>query len=430
MVEPVGGAIEHAPQPGVVGATHRRRRDSRGRELDGDRRAGGRIGGTRERPGGVDVAGQQHGAPTRRGPLHDPRHHALALGGIAVPLVVVHDVPVEHGVAVRQQPVHRSQRAGPRQLDRVDDHAAGDDRPWPGHVEQALAQPRPLLVAEQRASGIVERRSFVVAGLAVSPDEPRVEEDELRQVADRDRPPRDLRVRLVAQPLRQPLLAGGGGRGSAHRPRPVARRVVVLGAVAPRVVTEVVVVPDRHHRVTQVQRLGIRIGAQLGEASAVVVLGDRRVRGIVGAWALLAGVLVDVVAEVQDEVDLPFGERPVDAERRDRVPSAARRADADALDVAGGQGAGASDRRQLLTGHEAVPVGGRRFEVVDVDDDGVVAIRPGRCAAGGDDVSELGIAGQQPRRPRHVLAEAGPQEDRGGGRVEGRDRVLKDAQRP
>ena len=77
--------------------------------------------------------------------------------------------------------------AGPRQLDRVDDHAAGDDRPRPGRVEQAFAQPRPLIVAQQRASGIVERRSFDVAGLAVSPDEPRVEEDELGQVADRDR---------------------------------------------------------------------------------------------------------------------------------------------------------------------------------------------------------------------------------------------------
>ena len=176
---------------------------------------------------------------------------------------------------------------------------------------------------------------------------------------------------------RQPLLTGGGGRGGAHRPRPVPCRVVVLGAVAPRVVTEIVVVPDRHHRVAQVQRLGIGIGAQLGEASAVVVLGDRRVRRFVVPRALLAGVLVDVVAQVQDEVDLPFGERSVDAERRHRVAGAAHRADADALDVAGGQGAGATDRRQLLTGHEAVPVGGRRFEVVDVDDDRVVAVRPG-----------------------------------------------------
>ena len=379
-----------------MGATHRGRRDRGRRELDGRRCARRGIGRTRERPRGVDVARQQHRATSSRCPLDDPGHDAFTLGRVAVPLVVVHDAPVEHGVAVRQQPVHPGQRARPRQLDRVDHHAAGDDRPWPGRVEQSLTHPRPLLVAEERTSRIVERWSFLVAGLTVPPDQPRVEQHELGEIADRDRAPRDLRIRRVAQPLRQPLLAGGRCGGDPHGPRPVPCRVMVLGAFAPGVVAEIVVVPDRHHRMAEVQCLGIRIGAHLGEAPAVVILGDRRVRRIVVARALLAGVLVDVVAEVQHEVDLPLGQRPIDAERRHGVPGAARRADAEAVDRADGQRSCASDRRDLLTRHEAVPIGRRRFEVADVDDDGVIAVGRCRGPARGDHVSELGIASQRP----------------------------------
>ena len=59
--------------------------------------------------------------------------------------------------------------------------------------------------------------------------------------------------------------------------------VVVLGPVAPGVVAEVVVVPDGHHRVAQVQRLGVRIGADLGQSTPVVVEGDGGVGRVVRA---------------------------------------------------------------------------------------------------------------------------------------------------
>ena len=286
VVQLVDGPVEHAPQPGVVGPAHRRRRHRRRRELDRHRRA-------RRRSVGPVNAHDECTSPdsstvrppaAARSTIHDDQ--ALALGGVAVPLVVVHDPPVEHGVAVGQQPVHPRQRAGPRQLDRVDHHAAGHDRPRPGVVGQPLAQPGPLLVAQQRAGGIVERGRFLVAGLAVAPDEAGVEEDQLGQVADRDR---DRHVTLGSPRRAAAAAATPGGRRRPRRARPATARAC-RGRGAWR------------RRATRCRRgrgrprsppsggagaaPGRRVGAQLGQASAVVVLGDRRVGGFVGAWAL------------------------------------------------------------------------------------------------------------------------------------------------
>ena len=113
---------------------------------------------------------------------------------------------------------------------------------------------------------------------------------------------------------------------------PCGRRIVALGPVAPGVVAEVVVVPDGHHRMAQVQRLGIGIGTHLGQAPPVVVERHRLVRRLVPPVSVRTRLLVDVVAEVQDEVDLALGQRPVHAERRLGEVRAADRAEAEPID--------------------------------------------------------------------------------------------------
>ena len=147
------------------------------------------------------------------------------------------------------------------------------------------ASQRALLGAEERAIRIVEVRRLVVARLPVATLEPGVEQQELGQVADGERSPRGERI----VPARQAARAAtpGGPRGGRHPvgPRAVLRGVVRLGAVAPGVVGQVVVVPDRDHRVAEVEGLGVGIGADLGDPAPVVVERRRHVRRIVAAAA-------------------------------------------------------------------------------------------------------------------------------------------------
>ena len=84
---------------------------------------------------------------------------------------------------------------------------------------------------------------------------------------------------------------------------------MVVRAVEVRVVGELVVVPDAQHRVLAVELLQIGIAAVLRVPRSVVVRRERLVRWLVGARQIRivvgpGAVLVDVVAEVDDGVDV------------------------------------------------------------------------------------------------------------------------------
>ena len=122
-----------------------------------------------------------------------------------------------------------------------------------------------------------------------------------------------LRSRGVRRAGRKPLPARAHGGLSALGPRAVQSRVVGVGAPGPRPVGELVVVERRDHRQRQVKGLDVRVAAVLRVAGPV--LGERPALPVgleraadVGAGRLprggLVGGLVDVVAEVQEEVEV------------------------------------------------------------------------------------------------------------------------------
>ena len=69
------------------------------------------VAGPVERPGRVDVAGEDQGATAALAPGPQLPCEAGSLGGVAVPLVVVEHAAVEDRVAVREQRVDPAQRA-------------------------------------------------------------------------------------------------------------------------------------------------------------------------------------------------------------------------------------------------------------------------------------------------------------------------------
>ena len=367
----------------------------------------------------MHVAGEQDGASAGIRALAHAADQPRAFGRISIPLVVVHDAPVEDGVPAGRQSAHPAERSWPVELELVDHDTAGHERPRAGRVAEAFGQPRALLVAEERSVGVVEGLGAVVAGLAVPTDEAGVEEDQLGGVADGDGPPRLDRSSAVAAAHGQPLLPGPNRRCHPIGPWTVGRRIVALRPVAPRVVTEVVVVPDGHHRMTEVQRLGIGIGTHLGQAPSVVVERHRLVGRLVSPVSVRTSLLVDVVAEVQDEIDLALGQRPVHAERRFGEVRTTDRAEAEPIDGTERQGPRPPDRRVHARCREAVPVARGRLEVADVDDDREVRRGIGGALPGGDHDVQVWIARDDPR-DRRRLTEPGPQEHRRGRRFERR----------
>ncbi len=179
-------------------------------------------------------------------------------------------------------------------------------------------------------------------------------------------------------------------------PRPLLLGVVGLGTDAVGVVGDVVVVPQHRQRVGGVHGLEVGVEAGLGVTGAVVRQGHRLVRRLrLPARQTGLHVLVDVVAEVEDQVDVGGGERPVDGKGRCRVAGAARDTQPQPVGGAGRQRAGPPGRRVLAAGLEAVPVRAPRVEAVDVD-----RHRPGVGVdvhlAGGHRDDHVGVAGHDP----------------------------------
>lgn len=254
-----------------------------------------------------------------------------------------------------------------------------------------------------------------------------------------------------AQRLVLPVRAVRGGAAQQE----LLRRDVVLGGLSRVVVLGLVVVPGDDEGVRGVG--GAQIGVGLVEAVPqpvvlqrdrlpVVVGGEPAVGVVAGAAGGVDGVLVEVVAEVEDDVDVLLGEVLVRGEVAVVVRLAgdggqAQRAVAGA---AGGRGAGPADGAGPRSGAEAVVEDAVGVEALDLDVDAVVELRVGGDRSAPHDAGEALVTGELPAHLHPVpgqsaaglvraRCESRPQQDRVGKRVAGGDaegeRVVADLPR-
>jgi len=252
--------------------------------------------------------------------------------------------------------------------------------------------------------------------------------------------------------LEEGLLGVAASLGVALDPHPVG----VVDRVLPAVVDELVVVPDDDEGELLVHPLQDRVGpVGLPQLAVVRQRPGRVVDAVTGAELLGAGLvgegdvtprarlelrvssgLVDVVAEVDDEVDVVVGlveqldQRVVVAPD---VVLAGQHGEADRrVHVGLCRGLEAPDRRGLVAAPEAVVVAGRALQLGDLDPDAVVGVGGGGELALRqlDQAGELGV-GAHLEGHGHVAAggdrRARPQDDRGRARVTRDDRLGKAA---
>ena len=368
------------------------RGDRRGDELDAD---------VRELTDGgeVDVAGEHHD-PRRLGRL---QQQPLAGGGISVPLV-----EVEH------RPVGQRHVAEHRLL--------GDHRPRRRRRGELLTEPLLLSRAEHGArrigclrAGRIDGKDDVAARLIRAELAP-VEEDHVGERPPSDRPIGDR-------------VGGAGGTRDAHghvlppgligreaASHELLRRVGVFGRRRGVVVLDLVVVPDRHPRARPASCLQVRIGEVQGVALAVLVERERLAAAMAAhnvATEVPPVVLVDEVAEEDDEVGRPRREVGVGGEVPGLVVLATRRGQPELGRIGAGRG-DPPDRAHRVPGAEA-----KRHRAVDVDDDvdAVRLVRPRHDLSRVDDRRERLVVGELPRdgdvasveRRSVRLGEPGPQ---------------------
>ncbi len=131
----------------------------------------------------------------------------------------------------------------------------------------------------------------------------------------------------------------------------------------------------------------------------VVEVGGQGARGVgAGAAGGVHGVLVEVVAEVEDEVHVLAGQVPVRGVVPLVVPLAGDEAEGEVGGPAGagGRGAGASGRADVPAGAEAVVVDVSGCEVTDLDVHGVLELGVGGGPASSDDAAEPFVQGHLP----------------------------------
>ena len=209
---------------------------------------------------------------------------------------------------------------------------------------------------------------------------------------------------------RQPLQVGLHGGVAASDEVALLVCLVVLRAVGPVIVGDLVVIPGDDPRARSVRGLQVRVGVVLSIALAVVGQGDDLVGRLVQAdgagltGVLAARVLVDVVADVQRVVDVAAVRHiAVGAEEAGLPVGAAKQREAQFGDVGalGRCGAGLADRGGLalagaVDGGEAVEVAGVGLQAAGLYLHGHVAGRLRLRGAGGDDLGELFVAGDFP----------------------------------
>ena len=176
---------------------------------------------------------------------------------------------------------------------------------------------------------------------------------------------------------------------------------MILGAAAPGVIGELVIVPLRHDGIDLVHPLQIGVGAVAGVAQMVVTDGQqfacrvqhatRHDRLGVGVRALR--VFVDVVADMHDDVEVAaltgvrVGIEPAKAEIR-----AGHEAEPESRSLAYGQGAGPTDlTRAAIWCDEAIEIPPPGGETRHDRACGEIAFRRGECLGSGYDSCEQGV---------------------------------------
>ena len=156
----------------------------------------------------------------------------------------------------------------------------------------------------------------------------------------------------------------------------------VLGAIVGVVVLDLVVVPGQHPWVGRVR--GLQIGITLVErvADPVVVERVRLGRPVRAHVVAPPRGLVDVVADVDDHVEVVRQHVAIRGEEALLVLLAGGDRDAQAIDTAirGRRGARSPDGAHLTAGAEAIPVPPAGVEPIDLD---VHGVRERRLRAGG-----------------------------------------------
>jgi competence protein ComEC len=357
-------------------------RDRRADELAADDRRG-----LLERPHlevagevAVDVAGQDH--RVRGPPRAEELHDRVGVGLVGRPLV------------------HRELlgRAG-GDVERRHHHLLGEHMPAGGGGVEAREQPVALLPAQDGRVGIpravAQGAEPVAAGLR-RPVLARVEHREVDQLAvGQAAIERHVRAARPADgPQRHVLEVGLVGGGAPPDER--LARLAVVRVIVGVVVLDLVVVPGDDERERRVDRLQIGVGAIEGVALAVALEGHGLGPDDLADGVLLGRVLVDVVAEMDDDVDILLRHVPVGREVPVLPVLAGREREPDAVDVGGrgGRGAGPPDGALPRAGAEAVPVRPRRAQPVDLDVDGVGAQRRRVDGVAGADLREALVFGQ------------------------------------
>ena len=323
-------------------------------------------------------------------------------------------------------------------VDAGDHDLLGEDVPRGGGAFEAGEEPVALAVAHHGALGVEEdgaRGLEAVAlrlGGAVLAG---VEDVELREAAVGEGAIQEHvgAVGLGAAAERHVLEVGLVGGGAALEIGGV-RLAFAAGVITGVVVADLMVVPGDDPRGDGVGALEGGVGFVEGVAGAVIVELDD-LGAVVAAHAVGGGrAFINVVAEMDDEIEVLAGEVVVGGEEAGFVVLAGGEGEAEARGegVGRGRGAGAAGGADLGADFEAIPIPTLGAEAADLDVDGV---RPRRIGDGGAGLDEAGhgfIVGDLPGDfdglGQHAAGgfeglggEAGPEDHAVGERIAGRD---------
>ena len=220
---------------------------------------------------------------------------------------------------------------------------------------------------------------------------------------------------------------------------PVGVAALVCGsAAAPRVVHDLMVVPDGDEGVGRVRGLQVDVGAIGGVARAVIherrgLAGRQRNPPGIGSVAVHAvGELVDVVAQVQHGVEIgPIRHAAIHVEVTGGVVRTGYRGEPHPVGRVCRQGLRTADRGGITVGIERVVVGPPRRQARDVYLDGVVSQRRGLDGRRRDHVAQLLVGADAPADLRGVCrrGDASPDDDAVSQRIAAGDTVTKEPRR-
>jgi diguanylate cyclase (GGDEF)-like protein/PAS domain S-box-containing protein len=235
----------------------------------------------------------------------------------------------------------------------------------------------------------------------------------------------------IVDPDRDPLVPRLQRGRLTVLPRTILGLVVLARTSCPRVVAELMVVQRVDEGMQGMDALHVGVEPVVGVAAPVVLEASTLVGWIhlpTDLWSdrlpVVGRVLVDVVAEMEDEVDLlSIGDPSVSVEVAGRVLGARACREPEVL---GGRGErlGSAYFGPLPEGSEAVVVGPSGRESRHVDLDGVIVLGARGLGAGGDLVGQLEALRHPPRHFDRLGGRGGhprPDHDAVGARVAARD---------